>query len=331
VATAGDVNGALPEKAEAIIAVVGSVNMDLVVGVPRHPAPGETISGTDYVTHPGGKGANQAVAAARLGAQVRFVGRVGSDPFGGELRRTLEADGVDVEHLGTSKGPSGVAFIQVDERGQNSIVVSPGANFAVTTDDLADSAFAGAAALVLQLEVPLPVVLAAARKARQLGMAVVLNLAPAERLTKVQLQDVTHLLVNEYEAGLLLGIPSFTVAADPENAARRLLELVPQVVVTLGDKGAAWALLQGGAAVSGSEPAFSVKSVDTTAAGDSFTGAFALAVARGTANGADPVEGVIEAVRFASAAGALATTKHGAQPSLPRLHEVEKLLAGVQV
>lgn len=269
-----------------IITVVGSVNMDLVVGVPRHPAPGETLIGSDYVTHPGGKGANQAVAAARLGARVRFVGRVGSDAFGAELRQTLAADLVDVAHLGVSNGSSGVAFIQVDERGQNSIVVSPGANFAVTPADLADAAFQDASALVLQLEVPLEVVIAAARKARQRGMAVILNLAPAERLTKVHLQDVTHLVVNEYEAGLLLSTPSFTVTADPENAAKRLLDLVPQVVITLGDQGAVWATKDADDQVTtGSEAAFAVKAVDTTGAGDSFTGAFALAIARTRAGG----------------------------------------------
>lgn len=322
-----------PEPAEdaPIITVVGSVNMDLVVSVPRHPAPGETLIGSDYVTHPGGKGANQAVAAARLGGHVRFVGRVGSDTFGDELRSTLQADGVDVTHLGVSSGSSGVAFIQVDERGQNSIVVSPGANYAVATADLADAAFQGSGALVLQLEVRLDVVLAAARKARLSGMPVILNLAPAERLSKVQLQDVTHLLVNEYEAGLLLGTPSFSVTADAEGAAKRLLDLSPNVVITLGDKGAAWACRDADDQVwSGSEAAFSVKAVDTTAAGDSFTGAFALAVARKGGKEADPVTRISEAVRFASAAGALATTKHGAQPSLPRLQEVERMLEGVR-
>ncbi len=324
--------GVEPALNAPTITVVGSVNMDLVVSVPRHPAPGETLIGSDYVTHPGGKGANQAVAAARLGAAVRFVGRVGSDAFGAELRRTLQADAVDVTHLGTSEGPSGVAFIQVDERGQNSIVVSPGANFAVTTGDLADAALAGSGALMLQLEVPLEVVLAAARKARAAGLPVILNLAPAERLTKVQLQNVTHLLVNEYEAGLLVGAPAFTITADAEGAAKRLLELVPQVVITLGDKGAAWACRdESGQAWSGSEPAFSVKAVDTTGAGDAFTGAFALAVARARGVGAEPATLMVEAVRFASAAGALATTRHGAQPSLPRLAEVERLLTGVQI
>lgn len=305
------------------VTVMGSVNMDLVVGVPRHPAPGETIIGTDYVTHPGGKGANQAVAAARLGAKVRFVGRVGSDAFGEELRASMAADDVDVTHLKTSKGSSGVAFIQVDERGQNSIVVSPGANFDVATADLAEGAFEGCSALILQLEVPLEVVFAAARKARQRGAAVILNLAPAQRLSRAQLQDVTYLLVNEYEAGMLIGTPAFAVTGDPEAAAKRLAELVKNVVITLGDRGAVWATSDAeGAVVTGSAPAFSVKAVDTTAAGDSFTGAFALAVARADPGAAD----MAEAVRFASAAGALATTKPGAQPSLPRLSEVERLL-----
>lgn len=304
----------------ASIIVVGSVNMDLVVAVPRHPAPGETLIGSDYVTHPGGKGANQAVAAARLGADVRFVGRVGSDGFGGELRASMMADRVDVTHLGTSQGPSGVAFIQVDERGQNSIVVSPGANFDVTTADLDEAAFEGCGALLLQLEVPLEVVIAAARTARQRGAAVILNLAPAQRLNKAQLQNVTHLLVNEYEAGLLLGVPAFTVSGDPEGCARHLTDLVPNVIITLGDKGAAWATRNDQGEVNASSlPAFKVKAVDTTAAGDSFTGAFALAIAKANTD-------IAEAVRFASAAGALTTTKPGAQPSLPRLPDVQRLL-----
>lgn len=311
------------------ITVVGSVNMDLVVGVPRHPAPGETLIGSDYVTHPGGKGANQAVAAARLGANVRFVGRIGADSFGQDLRNSMAADAVDVSYLRTSKGPSGVAFIQVDERGQNSIVVSPGANFDVSTADLVSAAFEDCSTLVLQLEVPLEVVTAAARKARQHGAAVILNLAPAQRLDRGQLQNVTHLVVNEYEAGLLLGIPSFSVSADPEGSARRLTDLVPNVVITLGDKGAAWATCDDNGLNTGSMPAFKVKVVDTTAAGDTFTAAFALAIAKGAeaeAGGYGAAGSIEEAVRFASAAGALTTTKPGAQPSLPRLDEVLKLL-----
>lgn len=309
-----------------VITVVGSVNMDLVVGVPRHPSPGETLIGSDYVTHPGGKGANQAVAAARLGADVRFVGSVGSDAFGDQLRASLEADGVDTTHLRVSDGPSGVAFIQVDDEGQNSIVVSPGANFRVKTADLADAAFDGASVLVLQLEVELEVVLAAARKARERGAAVVLNLAPAQRLTAEQLADVTHLSVNEHEAALLLDVAPHAVTSDPEGAAERLTELVPHVVVTLGSRGAAWASRGAeGEATSGSVPAFAVRAVDTTAAGDAFTGAFALALARGEGK----AESLEAAVRYGCAAGALATTAAGAQPSLPRPAAVAELLKGV--
>lgn len=309
--------------ARPAITVVGSVNMDMVVGVPRHPAPGETIIGSDYVTHPGGKGANQAVAAARLGGDVRFVGRVGADGFGVRLRDSLTGSGVDTGYLGVSAAPSGVAFIQVDGRGQNSIVVSPGANFALTPADLADTAFDGAAAVLLQLEVPLQVTLAAARKARRSGAHVILNLAPAQRLSAPQLSDVTHLCVNEHEASLLLDAPVRAVTSDARGAAQRLCDLVPHVVITLGRRGAAWAARRQEGVSTGEVPAFPVEVVDTTAAGDAFTGALALFLARG--GGAADLSG---AVRFASAAGALATTKPGAQPSLPRLAEVEKLLAG---
>jgi len=265
-----------PEAPRPVVTVVGSVNMDLVVSVPRHPAPGETIIGSDYVTHPGGKGANQAVAAARQGAEVRFMGRVGDDGFGAELRAALVGDGVDVSALGTSRGPSGVAFIQVDERGQNSITVSPGANYALTVADLPEAAFQGADVLLLQLEVDLQVVLAAARRARQAGALVVLNLAPAQRLSAEQLRDVTHLVVNEHEAALLMGATSLAVVNAPEHAARELTALVPNVVVTLGDAGAVWAERRGDEVVAGRVPAFAVNAVDTTAAGDAFTGAFAV-------------------------------------------------------
>lgn len=311
------VAGARPE-----ITVVGSVNMDLVVTVARHPQPGETLIGSDYATHPGGKGANQAVAAARLGGNVSFVGRVGQDGFGDELRTSLSNNGVNVTHLGVSPGPSGVAFIQVDERGQNSIVVSPGANHALSGVDLGEFDFSRTTALLLQLEVKLDVTLAAAREARRHGAVVVLNLAPAVDLKAEQLQDVTHLSVNEFEAGLLLGVPAQRVVEDAEASARELTSLVPQVVVTLGGRGAVWAQRAAdGSLRSGAEPAFPVTVLDTTAAGDAFTGAFALKVAEDR-----EMVGLREAVRFANAAGALATTKPGAQPSLPTLAEVARLL-----
>lgn len=318
------------------ITVVGSVNMDLVVAVPRHPLPGETLLGSDYATHPGGKGANQAVAAARLGGEVRFVGRVGRDTFGAELRSALEHDRVSTEELRESPGPSGVAFIQVDQRGQNSIVVSPGANFALESSDLTPGAFKGSAALLLQLEVPLPVVGAAARRAKAAGALVILNLAPAQKLSAEQLRDVTHLLVNETEAAVLLGGSEAQVVSKPLQAAEELTALVPQAVITLGGAGAAWAVRRehGMRPASGLEAAFAVKVVDTTGAGDCFAGALAVYLGEGRRGAGaertaptDPAAELAAAVRFANAAGALAATRPGAQPSLPTREAVERLLS----
>lgn len=317
---------ALSGRSGGGIVVLGSVNMDLVVSVTRRPAPGETVLGGEYATHPGGKGANQAVAAARLGGRVSFVGRVGNDAFGGELKESLRRAGVDVARLRVSAGSSGVAFIQVDGAGQNSIVVSPGANARVTARDL-NGGLKGAAVLLLQLEIPLRSALEAAAAAREAGLAVVLNAAPAVRLTREQLSCVTHLLVNELEAATLLGEPSSAVLREPVGAAGRLTELVPCVVVTLGERGAAFARRglggDGGLLEAGAVPAFNVNAVDTTGAGDAFVGAFALEVARGGGRAAD-LEG---AVRFASAAGGVAASRAGAQPSLPSAPEVEALLA----
>lgn len=190
------------------VTVVGSLNMDLVVRVERHPRPGETLLGSDVERHPGGKGGNQAVAAARLGAAVRMVGRVGDDGFGAELRAALERDRVDVTEVRTAARPTGVALIQVDAAGQNTIVVAPGANATLAPDDLAAGAFDGAAAVLLQLEVPLETVLRAARMGRERGARVLLNNAPARALTDADLADVDVLLVNESEAASVLGVPA---------------------------------------------------------------------------------------------------------------------------
>jgi ribokinase len=298
------------------VAVVGSLNMDLVVRVRRHPRPGETVMGLGHASHPGGKGANQAVAAARLGASVSMVGRVGDDGHGRQLLDALRADGVGVRHVLRGSRPTGVAFIQVDESGQNSIVVSPGANAEVTEDDVRAQDLTAAAVVMLQLEVPIDTVLAAARAGREAGASVLLNLAPAAPLTREQLADVSHLLVNEHEAAALLGAEARAVTADPVAAARRLTDLAPVAVVTVGAEGAAWAERGGG---EGRQPAFPVEVVDTTAAGDAFAGALAARLAAGERD-------LAAAVRFACAAGSLATTRAGAQPSLPTLAEVESLL-----
>lgn len=312
-----------------MITIVGSVNMDMVVKVARHPVPGETLLGSDYSMHPGGKGANQAVAVARLGGPVRFVGRVGSDAFGSQLRAALEQDGVDTSALDEVNRPSGVAFIQVDEAGQNSIVVAPGANFALHAADLPDAAFEGAEIVLLQLEIILGTVRSAARQARLAGADVILNLAPAQELAPDDLQDVTLLVVNETEAATLLGRDRRAVVADPTAAARSLAKMVERVVLTMGARGVVWA--EPGHAAYGSAihgevrvgqmGAFAVDVVDTTAAGDAFVGALAVHLAE------HPETGLEAAVRFASAAGALATTREGAQASLPRRAEVEALLA----
>ncbi|MFO7545399.1 MAG: ribokinase [Trueperaceae bacterium] len=186
------------------VTVVGSANVDLVVRVPRHPAPGETVLGSAYQRHPGGKGANQAVAAARLGAEVRFVGRVGDDEFGARLRAALEADGIDTSALRQDPAPTGVAFIQVDEQGENAIVVAPGANHALTPADVDPASIEGADVVLLQLEIPLATVVEAARVARAAGAQVVLNAAPIAALPGAVWDFVDVLLVNESEAAGLL-------------------------------------------------------------------------------------------------------------------------------
>ncbi len=299
------------------VVVVGSLNMDLVVRVARHPLPGETVLGRGHARHPGGKGANQAVAAARVGASVAMIGRVGRDDDGAALVTALAGAGVDTAGVATGTQPTGVAFVQVDDGGQNSIVVSPGANAELSPSEVAAADLEEAGVVMLQLEVPLATVRAAARAGRAAGAAVLLNLAPAEPLGAADLADVTHLLVNEHEAGVLLGGRAEDVVADPRAAARRLVELAPACVVTLGAAGAAWAL-RGGA--DGWESAYRVEVVDTTAAGDAFAGALAARIAAGERD-------LAAAVRYACAAGSLATSREGAQPSLPTAAEVDSMVS----
>jgi ribokinase len=312
------------------IVVVGSLNMDLVVPVPRFPVAGETLLGGDYARHPGGKGANQAVAAARAGGIVAMVGRVGTDAFGEALVDGLAADGVATEAVAAlGDAPTGVAFISIDPSAQNTIIVAPGANARLAGSDLEPERFAGAQVVLLQLEVPLETTLRAARLGRGAGARVVLNLAPAQPLTAAQLADVDLLLVNETEAAGLTGIAADEVARAPERAAAALTALVPAAVLTLGAAGAAWAEAgadaggeaagAGGEAVTGLVPGFAVEAIDTTAAGDAFAGALAVRLAQGAP--------LAEAVRYANAAGALAATRPGAQPSLPTAAELDAFLA----
>ncbi|TEU01790.1 MAG: ribokinase, partial [Dehalococcoidia bacterium] len=290
------------------IVVVGSSNTDMVVKTPHIPAPGETVLGGEFLMAAGGKGANQAVAAARLGAEVTLVARVGRDVFGEQAQAGFRREGLDTRYVVTDpQAASGVALIFVDAGGENSIAVAPGANARLSPDDArrAREAIEAADVLLLQLEIPPETVLAAVETAHRAGVRVILNPAPAppQSLPADLLACVDVLTPNESEASLLTGT-QVVDTDDAEQAARRLLEQgVGAVIVTLGARGALVVTPAGQQLV----PSFPVDVVDTTAAGDAFNGGLAVALA-----GKKSLE---EAVRFASACGALATTRMGAQPS----------------
>jgi len=297
------------------ILVIGSLNADLVVRTPRFPAPGETISGEDLVIIPGGKGANQAVAASRQDSSVAMVGRVGSDSFGPTLIQNLQKNKVDTIHVETDESATGTAIIVVDANGQNSIVLSPGANGKVTPIDVDAVSFQDADLLLLQLEIPLETVVHAASVARQNGLRVILNPAPACPLPDSLLADVDILVPNESELQLLTELPVIDIDS-AETAAKALLaKEVKTVIITLGANGAL--LVTKGKATH--VPGFKVDVIDTTAAGDAFIGGLAAALLID--------KSLEEAVRYGNASGALATTKFGAQPSLPTAEEVEQLLS----
>lgn len=296
----------------ARIAVFGSANIDLVVTVPVAPGRGETVTGHEFRTGPGGKGANQAVAAARAGADVRFLGAVGDDAFGRQARAALAGAGCDVGRLRTVPGPTGTAHIVVDDAGANSIVVVPGANAAMTGAEDADlAAIRGCDALLLQLELPMPGVLAAARAAGAAGVPVLLTPAPARELPAELLSAVDLLLPNEHEATALTG------HHDPDTAVAALLERVGEVVVTLGAAGSRYARA-GGPTLR--VPAVPATAVDTTGAGDTFTGALATARAEGL-----PIE---RALTFAATAASLAVRRAGAATAAPTRAEIDAALPG---
>lgn len=287
--------------------------MDLVVKSPRIPVPGETILGGDFLMVPGGKGANQAVAIARLGAHAVFVARLGDDVFGHKSLENLQKEKVDTRHVTLTPGtPSGVALITVDAAGNNAIVVAPGANAKLTPDDVyrAQPEIGSAGAVVAQLEVPLATVQCAAELAHRAGVTFVLNPAPAQKLPPALLTLVTVLTPNEIEAEILTGVK----VVDPESACRaadRLLEAGSKAaIVTMGAKG--FLLAQGGTREY--LDAEKVKAVDTTAAGDAFTGCLAVRVGQG--------HSLRDAASFANRAAALCVTRMGAQPSMPTLEEV---------
>jgi ribokinase len=295
------------------IVVVGSANTDMVVKTHRIPGPGETVIGGEFIMAAGGKGANQAVAAARLGAAVTFVARLGADVFGDRAIAGYEGEGIDTRHIvRDADHASGVALIFVDARGENSIAVASGANACLTPADVeqASDAIADADVLLVQLEVPVEAVHRAIELASEAGTTVILNPAPAKEVPPQLLARVTIATPNEHEIKVVVGEP------DPDLAVSKILEAgTHAVLVTLGPEGVLWA----SASTRRNFPAFSVQAVDTTAAGDAFNGGLACALGQG--------EAMADAIRYASAVAALAVTRMGAQPSLPTADQVETFLA----
>jgi ribokinase len=300
------------------VVVVGSINMDLVASADHIPAAGETILGTGFETHPGGKGANQAVAAARLGAQVQMIGLLGSDDIGKQLRDGLNQAGVDTSAVGTVPGNSGVALITVAASGENSIVVASGANFQVSPEYLDKHAdlIRNAGVVLAQLEIPLESVVRLGKLCAEASVPLILDPAPARELPAELFAQVAWLTPNETEAGFYLGHP---VGKDgPEAAAHELIAKGAKgVILKLGANGSYFA--QGSGNEAGIQP-FHVHAVDSTGAGDAFNGAFAAALMMGKSR--------LEAAMFASAASAVSVTRAGAQSSMATLDEVERLMDG---
>ncbi len=296
------------------VVVVGSANTDMIVKVPHLPRPGETVLGGQFVTAAGGKGANQAVAAARAGGQVTFVACVGDDAFGAQAIAGYRADGINVDYVRRDPtAPSGVALICVDDAGENSIAVASGANARLSPADVlaARAAIESAAVLVLQLETPLETVRAAVEIAQTAGVCVLLNPAPAAPLDAALLSGVSVITPNEHEAEILTGVRADTVRGAAVAARRLRARRVAAVLITLGPRGVYAAADEFAELV----PAFAVQAVDTTAAGDVFNGALAVALSEGR-----PLR---DAACFANAAAAISVTRLGAQPSAPRRTEIE--------
>ncbi|WP_174874403.1 ribokinase [Vogesella oryzae] len=289
------------------VVVVGSINMDLVVVASRFPAPGETLSGERFLTVAGGKGANQAVAASRLGATVGMVGKVGRDAFGDQLLAGLQDEGVDTRHVGRADVATGVALITVSG-GENSIVVVPGANHALLPADIvaAEAELATADVILTQLEIPLPTVATVLEVAARHKVPVILNPAPAQALPAAMLQQVALLTPNEHELAVVLGRPG-------EDMHSLLPQLPGKIVMTHGKHGAWYCRADGSLQ---HQPGFKVEAVDSTGAGDTFNGALAAFL---------PL-GVEAAMRHAAAAGALSVTRLGAQGGMPHLDELRTFM-----
>jgi ribokinase len=299
------------------VVVFGSINMDLVARTPRLPGPAETILGHEFFTAPGGKGANQAVAVAKLGIPTKIVGRVGADGFGQELQQHLANIGVDTSAILVDETiSSGVALIAVDDTAQNSIIVIPGANGQVAESDVQrlEAHLAQAKVLLLQFEIPLEATLAAARVGQQQNLTIILDPAPVCDIPAELYKLVDIITPNEVEASHLVGFPVKT-EAEAQRAAQVLLEKgVKTAIIKLGALGAFYATADEQTFV----PAYQVKAIDTVAAGDAFNGGLASALVEG--------RDLASAVRWAAAVGALSTTKAGAQPSMPSRAEVEAFM-----
>jgi ribokinase len=301
-------------RADRPIVIVGSLNMDLVMRTPRVPESGETLEGHGFSTVPGGKGANQAVACARLGGRVALVGKVGADAFGRTLCDGLIRDGVHVSHVAAHpEAGTGVAVILVEDSGQNRILLAAGANGTLDVADIegARALIENAAMLILQLEVPMAAVERAVEIAHSAGVPVLLNPAPARQLPEGLLSRVSILVPNETEASLLSGMTVSDSASAQEAASRFLAQGVGSVLVTLGAQGVVVVDGAGGRHM----PAQAVKAVDTTAAGDTFIGGLAVALAEG--------KSIDAAVALGQRASALCVTRPGAQPSIPYRHELD--------
>lgn len=298
------------------IVVVGSANTDFVLGVAQLPSKGETVLGNEFRVVKGGKGANQAVAAARLGGSVTFVAKLGTDSFGDQAVNAYREEGISTEFIvRDAETHSGVALILVNRNGENIIAVDPGANRYLIAADVqaASAAIEQADCLLVQLEIPIDAVRAAVEIAHQYTVKVILNPAPAQKLSPEILKLVDYLTPNETEAAILAG--EYPVSTD-ESSLPHLASIlnIPNLIVTLGSRGAC--IIRDSAITY--IPTFPITPVDTTASGDAFNGALAVALARG--------ESLPDAVRFANAAGAVTATRHGAQPSLPTKHEVDQFM-----